>query len=297
MAATMVSSSTEAAAIVNGTPAKAYSFVGSLQLTDGGDPNWHSCGLTLINPWWVETNAHCVTNMPATTTSGAATAAFRNSYSASASAEGIDRSDPSIYHIRLGSADRLAGGEVRHVTEIVVHPSWNWGVPDEDGYINDIAMMRLDQPVFTLAPALVAPARESREAREVGWGYTVTDPSTVAGQPAPRRLSQINVPVQPASACAASGIGAGELCLAGGDGGSCNGDSGTAALQQFAGEWRIAIGSASRGPDTTCGEPGKPGVYTDLSAYRDWMIRTVFGLPEGASTAGRALDTAAAPAA
>jgi hypothetical protein len=278
-----------AEAIVGGEPAsQPYPFEGSLQLTDHGDPNWHTCGVTLIAPQWVETNAHCVTNEAEASTSQTATAQARyGSWLAANTTEGIDRNDPATFHVRIGSADRLSGGVVRRFTRIVVDPSWAWGVPDSQGRIGDIALMRLDRPV-NLPPAIVLPARAGL-VRDIGWGMNA-DPATWEG-PAPRDLAQIDVPIKPAQQCAASGIGAGELCLGGIKGGDCFGDSGSAALQPLGRYWGIAVGSSGRGQDDTCGQPGKPDVYTDLGFYRDWMIRVVYGLPQSASTAG--LDLAA----
>lgn len=280
-------------AIVNGVPAtQPYPFAGSLQLTDHGDPDWHTCGVTLINPWWVETNAHCVSNLPTSAVQAEAAQARYGAWLASNTTTGIDRGDPHTFHVRLGSADRLSGGVVRRFTRIVPYPGWAWGVPDSKGRIGDIALMRLDQPVWNLPPAIVLPARTQQPARAIGWGMT-SDPTTWEG-PAPRDLSQIDEPLRPAAECAASGISVGELCLGGVRvGGDCFGDSGSPALQPIGRYWGIAIGSASRGEDDTCGQVGKPDVYTDLSTYRDWMVRVVFALPDGASTAGRDLHAAA----
>lgn len=256
--------------IIGGTqaPAGAWQFEGSLQLTAHGDPNWHTCGVTLIDPWHAETNAHCVTNEPR---SGPAAAAaetrFQSWLSATAGDPPIDRTDPSIYRIRFGSTDRLHGGVVRHVTRIQTHQAWQWGVPNAKGEIGDIAKLTFDKPVWTVWPALIGPVRTNQTATAIGWGMNA-DPATWKG-PAPEFLRQIELPVVDAHQCDPLGIGVGELCLGMSPQGGrqCFGDSGSGVFQQLHGWWRV-IGSASRVMTATC---GGPDVDTDLSYYRSWL--------------------------
>jgi hypothetical protein len=118
--------------IVGGTPAPSYSAVASLQLTYGGDPDFHWCGGTLIDAWDVQTNAHCVTNEPAQGSAQRAAANLRFSswlatHPAPNGANSINFGDPSIWHLRIGSNDRLHGGVVRGVSTITVFRTWGWG--------------------------------------------------------------------------------------------------------------------------------------------------------------------------
>lgn len=265
--------------IVGGTPASTtYAFAGSLQLDKNDDPNWHTCGVTLFNANFAETNAHCVSNPP---TEGAramtAHQRFGNWLSDNAT-PAVDRSDPSIYHIRFGSNDRLNGGVVRHVKKITVNPAWNWMTsPNPNGEVGDIAILQLDSPVTTIQPALPSPADTSLVAREIGWG--ITDEAGEAGWtgPLPQNLSQIDVPVVDKSACADAGIGTGELCLGGQGGGTCNGDSGSPVLQTQGTHpaWGIYIGSDSRTLFDTCGDVGETDVYTDVWYYTPWIIQVI----------------------
>ncbi|GAA4215370.1 trypsin-like serine protease [Actinocatenispora rupis] len=275
--------------IIGGAPATGYGFSTSLQILNRDDPNWHTCGGTLVAARFVATNAHCVDNMPAGTEAATST---RFAAWANAAPHAIDLSDPSIYHLRLGSTDRLHGGVVRHVTRIVTYPSWAWGQPGPWGEIGDLALLQLDRPVTTVRPAPILPARTTMPAREIGWGITTQPDQWDENTPSPATLSQIDAPLAPASACAEAGIGAGELCLGvpASDGGVCLGDSGSPALQRIGRSWGV-IGSTSRLGGERC---GVPNVYTDLSnpRYLAWMIRTIYHLPAGAPTAGKSLATA-----
>ncbi|MEU8837377.1 trypsin-like serine protease, partial [Streptomyces sp900116325] len=191
----------------------------------------------------------------------------------------VDYTDPSLYHIRFNSNDRLSGGIVRNLTKITVFPGWAWGTPDAAGEIGDIAILQLDQLVTSVDPAVIFPVDSSLTAREVGWGYTDEAGEPTIPTPTPKDLSQIDVPVVANSACSGvlPHIGVGEMCLGGQGGGTCNGDSGSPALQ-IQGEgpaWTAAIGSVSRTQGTTCGDVGEPTVFTDMWHYVPWMTSVI----------------------
>ncbi|WP_327287403.1 S1 family peptidase [Streptomyces sp. NBC_01198] len=283
--------------IVGGTPAtQAYPFAGSLQLDNHGDPNWGTCGVTLINPSFVETNAHCVTNEPSFAPAARTAQRLYGNWLSANADPAIDRTDPGIYHIRLGSNDRLNGGIVRHVKAITVHPGWDWGTPDAAGEVADIALLELDKPVTSVKPAVIHPVNSTLIAREIGWGLTTEVPPSSPTN-SEQFLRQIDVPVVDSSACADAGISAGELCLGGQGGGTCNGDSGSPALQlQGTGPaWSVIVGSTSRAALDTCGSVGEPDVYTDLSYFQTWLIGVIYGEYTGAGShvaPGKALASA-----
>ncbi|MCR6488331.1 trypsin-like serine protease [Amycolatopsis sp. OK19-0408] len=278
--------------LVGGDPAsQAYAGAGSLQLLDHGDPNWHSCGLTFIDQGYDEngnpasvavTQGHCLTNEPSLPEQARMPAQVKARFVALRSAAGdpdIDRSDPTIYHARFGSTNRLHGGLVRNGTEIDVPPGWRWGYPDADGWIWDIALIRLDGHLDGIRAARIAPAQPRLPARSIGWGTRNVDPTTWTG-PAPTDLAQLDIPLLPSTKCADGGIGTGELC--GGvpptGGGACTGDSGSGLLQKHGTTWYL-IGTASRGASPYCGVA--PTIFNNVSAYEPWITQHAHQLLPG----------------
>jgi hypothetical protein len=270
--------------IVGGDPAPvAYAGAGSLQLLDYDDPNWHSCGLTLVDQGYDEngapasvaaTQAHCLSNVPPQVAQARMSAPVKarfDTFRTDLRDSDIDRSDPTIYHARFGSTNRLQGGLVRTGNKIDVPPYWQWGYPDAEGRIWDIALIRLDGHLDGIRAARPAPPQPRQSARTIGWGTQFQDPATWTG-PAPAELSQLDIPLLPASKCAAGWIGTGELC--GGvpptGGGACSGDSGQALLQKHGITW-YWIGSVSRGTTAYCG--GSPTIYTSISGYEPWIAQ------------------------
>ncbi|WP_329007604.1 trypsin-like serine protease [Micromonospora rifamycinica] len=213
--------------------------------TGAGQVYGHTCGATLRDPWHVRTNAHCVTSFPDA-------AAY----------------DAGRLRVRAGSHDHASGGVVVNVTKVQVHAEWDWGTGSDR--LADVALLELSRPIW-LFPFITAPAsavRDGKPARLLGWGST--KPSGEG--PLPTTLQELDTRLLPASDCAAGGIGEGEICLAapGGTSGACYGDSGGPALRRVAGMW-LAIGSASRETDPTCGRG--PNIYTDLTYYEDWFTQ------------------------
>ncbi|QKV74170.1 trypsin-like serine protease [Amycolatopsis sp. Hca4] len=272
--------------IVGGEPATvAYAGAGSLQLLDHGDPDWHSCGLTLLAEGYTETGvpasvaltqAHCVTNQPPPSVQARMPAQVKarfESFRAAAGEPDIDRGDPAIYHARFGSTNRLHGGLVRRADKIDVPQEWEWGYPDTQGWIWDKALIRLIGHLGGIRPARIAPAQLHQSARSIGWGTRNADPATWSG-PAPADLAQLDIPLLPSKNCAAGGIGADELC--GGvpptGGGACSGDSGSGLLQKHGPTWYL-IGTVSRGATPYCG--ASPTIYNDIAAYAPWISHHV----------------------
>ncbi len=278
--------------IVGGDPAPvAYAGAGSLQLLDHADPNWHSCGVTLLAEGYDEngdpasvalSQGHCLTNEPPPSAQARMPQQVKarfDSLRASAGDPDIDRSDPTIYHARFGSTNRLHGGLIRHADKIDVPEDWRWGYPDPDGWIWDVGLLRFSGHLDGIRPARIAPVQLRQSARSIGWGTRNQDPATWTG-PAPTDLSQLDIPLLPATKCAAGGIGAGELC--GGvpptGGGACSGDSGSGLLQKHGTTWYL-VGTVSRGTTPYCG--GSATIYDDVSAFGPWITQHVRQLLPG----------------
>nr|XP_033320877.1 proclotting enzyme-like isoform X1 [Megalopta genalis] len=102
-----------------------------------------------------------------------------------------------------------------------------------------------------------------------GWG------TSYYGGPASSVLMEVAVPIWPRNLCARSfvrRIPETMMCAGAYEGGrdACQGDSGGPLLHRLAnGRW-VNAGIVSWG--IRCGEPGRPGVYTRVNAYLDWIF-------------------------
>lgn len=219
-----------------------YPGMASIQMEILDDPDFHVCGATLVSRLYVATNAHCVTDWDG------------------------NAIDPELLHLRIGSHNRLEGGERVGVEAVLPHADWDWGVGDNP--VADIALLRLDTYVqlqpFEIAPRL---GKNNAVTRLLGWGYT--EPSGEG--PAPLNLQELDTKLVKPEKCLDAGITAGEICVANQNGtdGPCFGDSGGPALQKVnSNRWSV-VGSTSRMGAEWCGEGNV--VYTDLTYYRKWM--------------------------
>lgn len=219
-----------------------YPGMASLQMDILDDPDFHVCGATLVSRLYAVTNAHCVTTWDGTA------------------------ADPSLFHLRIGSHNRLEGGVSVGVEAVLPHADWDWGTGNNT--VADIALLKLDDYVqlqpFEIAPHL---AKGNAVTRLLGWGST--EPSGEG--PAPLNLQELDTTLAKSGKCADAGITAGEICVKNKNetDGPCFGDSGGPALQKVGSNRWSAVGSTSRMGAEWCGEGNV--IYTDLTYYRKWM--------------------------
>lgn len=246
------------ARIVGGTAASPgeYPYQVGLLFDKNAPFNSQFCGGSVIQPNWVLTAAHCV--------------------------EGMSASDLWIF---AGQNLLNQPAEIIAVSSIRIHPSWT-----PSTFQNDIALLRLTRAVNT---SLVPIVRSSQTglfpagtpATVTGWG------ALSSGGPYPMELREVTVPIVSNATCgSASNYGAdfkaGSMICAGQTGkDSCQGDSGGPLVVDGPGPKPIQMGIVSWG--IGCAAPNKPGVYTRLSAYFNWIQDTIGRSPvDNFSSAG-----------
>ena len=228
-----VASQTMPQTIVGGSiaPAGAYPFFTAIKLASN---NVQFCGGTLVSSVWVLTAAQCV--------DGATT--------------------PASLKLVIGAIQlsNEASGDIRSVSQIHIHPSYNPSTHD-----NDVALLRLNTASTKRWARLaepVDPVNPGNFVRTIGHGLTTQ------GGIASNDLRQVDLSVQSdatmtASAYAASFHGAvmiGAGPLAGGHG-VCTGDSGGPLFVATGSQARL-VGDTSWG--LGCAQANAPGIYGEV---------------------------------
>lgn len=235
--------------VVGGTPAPAGAWPSTVAVVDAGADAaaGQFCGGTVIAPTAVLTAAHCVIGD---------NGAMRR---------------PSEIRIVAGSEDlATAAGERIDVARIVAHPGYR-----HTGDGPDAAVLLLARPTAAPSAAYARPGDDpdvQRDGEIAGWGEMGENTGLY-----PSRLQSAPVSILPAAACASllgrAYLPAAALCAGRPEGGvdTCSGDSG-GPLRDGSG---LLVGVTSWG--LGCGRPGRPGVYTRVSAIASWIERTLSG--------------------
>ncbi|XP_012283094.1 trypsin-1 [Orussus abietinus] len=198
------------------------------------------CGGTIISDQWILSAAHCM------------------GYSTK------------LLQVRAGSVHEQSGGSLHGVEEVIVHEEYlmnAYSVPE-----NDVALLRLKEPLALDSTRQTIPLYEKDEEAKVGAYSTITGWGAITqGGPTSSVLQTVQVPIISKEKCNEAyrtfgGLPAGQICAAYPEGGkdSCQGDSGG----PLAINGRLA-GVVSWG--NGCARPGWPGVYTEVASYRDWI--------------------------
>ncbi|XP_076024242.1 transmembrane protease serine 2 [Genypterus blacodes] len=227
--------------IVGGTEAANGVWPWQVSLQIRGE---HSCGASIITPYWIVSAAHC-----------------------------FHGSDPGIWTVRAGDVSlfQMSQASGHAVERVIVHEKYNADTTD-----NDIVLLRLKSPLTfseTVKPVCLPnfglALLEGRQAWITGWG------SLAAGGSSPNRLMQAQVTIYTKDNCNRKSILNGAItdamiCAGKMEGGvdACQGDSGGPLVVKEAGLWWL-VGDTSWG--VGCAWRDKPGVYGNVSHFIDWI--------------------------
>ncbi|XP_071451593.1 trypsin delta-like [Hetaerina americana] len=173
-----------------------------------------------------------------------------------------DGATADVLSVRAGSTYVDREGTIHQVTKIHQHPGFNMNILDDD-----ISLLKVNPP-FTFGkgvqpislPDKNLNVKVGTNADASGWG-TLTE-----GGELPEHLQHVVVQITDQEECSGAygSITANMICAGSKGKDTCQGDSGGPLVEDGK-----LVGIVSFGYG--CAEPGYPGVYTRVTALRDWI--------------------------
>ena len=227
--------------IVNGKPASAneYPWMAAMIPANGGGI---FCGASIISNSWILTAAHCFKYL----------------------------TKPSEINVIVGDHDltSIYPESYFEVEQIILHPEY-----DEPTINNDIAVLKLKNPL-TFGDGIASVCLPfdvtveqfiGQELHTIGWG------KLSEGGFGTFELQELPIPIITDAECEKT-YGAGltdkMFCAYKSGSDTCQGDSGGPTTVEVSGK-HIQLGIVSFGAG--CARHGKPGVYTNLPVFMDWI--------------------------
>jgi secreted trypsin-like serine protease len=257
--------------IVGGSPAKIIDWPGLAALRSRDPTSPHSfyfCGATVITPTTVLTAAHCIVEGGVKKVDGV-------------------YNDPQGWRVEvvIGTDDLNTVGpkNVRGIREVTVHPQYR----SASSSGNDVAVIQLDAPwdgaISRISPSAKADPGNDKMVMVAGFGAQKERGNAVSHtradgevfNAASDQLFEVGLPTISERLCKATypgtAIGNGQICAGyrEGEKDSCQGDSGGPMVAFDRNGCAYLVGVVSWGKG--CAEKDAYGVYTRISAYKDWL--------------------------